>query len=156
MRRIVMSSVLLAALMLVNCSEDHPSQRLAAQRILNYSDLPKAALNVGLLLSEQMAGNVDVFKRVNEREVNMSGWLADRQGNSTPLNLLVFIDGSMVAATKTKGERDDVTKIVPMKSGAEKNVVFSLNFNCRSGDQPVVVGVGEGNQYFPLPTNVCP
>ena len=50
-----------------------------------------------------MAGNVDVFKRINEREVNMSGWLADRQGNSTPLNLLVFIDGSIVAATKTKG-----------------------------------------------------
>ena len=151
-----MGSFLLAALMLTGCSEDDPSKRLAAQRILNYSDLPKAAENVGLRLSEQMAGNVDVLNRINEREVNMSGWLADRQGNPTPLNLFVFIGGSMVAATQTKGERDDVTKIVPMKSGAEKNVVFSLNFNCRSGDQPVIVGVGQRNQYLPLPAKQCP
>lgn len=132
--------------------------RLTGQRISSYSDLPKAAENVGLRLSsdEQMGGVIDVLKRINEREVNMLGWLADKQGNTAPLNLLVFIDGSMVAAAQTKGERPDVTNALRLSSGAEKNVAFSLNFNCRPGDQPVVVGIGERKQYFPLPTKECP
>jgi hypothetical protein len=133
------------------------TKRLAAQRIVNYSELPKAAENVGLRLSdEQMGGVIDLLKRINEREVNMLGWLADRQGNSTPLNLLVFIDGSMVAAAQTKGERPDVTNALRLSSGAEKNVAFSFNFNCRPGDQPVVVGIGESKQYFPLQSKKCP
>jgi hypothetical protein len=132
------------------------TERLAAQRILNYSDLPKAAHNVGVRFSKQMIGAIDVISRINEREVNIAGWLADLQGNSTPLNLLVFIDGSMVAATQTKGERPDVTDAIHLGSGAEKNVAFSLNFNCRPGDQPVVVGVGERKQYIPLQSKKCP
>jgi hypothetical protein len=57
-----------------------------------------AAQNVGLRLSEHMKGVIDLISRINEREVNMTGWLADPNGNSTPLKLLVFIDGPMVAA----------------------------------------------------------
>ena len=131
-------------------------ERLAAQRILNSSDLPKAAQNVGLRFSEQLKAAVDQINRVNEREVRMGGWLADLQGNSTPLTLLVFIDGSMVAAAQTKGERPDVTTKLNLRFGAEKNVAFSFNFNCRPGDQPVVVGVGERKQYIPLQSEKCP
>jgi hypothetical protein len=140
-------------LWLTEPTADDQSKQLAAQRIPTYSDLPKASQNVGLRLSEQMKGAIDQIKRINERDVNMTGWLADPQGNSTPLNLLVFIDGSMVAAGRTEGERPDVTKGwigFNFASGADKNVAFSLNFNCRTGDQPVVVGVGERNQYIPL------
>ena len=132
------------------------TDRLAAQRISNYSDLPKAAQSVGLRFSARMKGFIDGISRINEREVNMAGWLADPEGNSTPLNLLVFIDGPMVAAAKTKGERPDVTNAIHLGFGAEKNVAFSLNFNCRPGDQPVVVGVGERNQYFDLQSKKCP
>ena len=80
----------------------------------------------------------------------MSGWLADRQGNSTPLNLLVFIDGSFVAATQTKGERDDVTKVLRLSAGAEKNVVFSLNFNCRPVLNPFLWASAKETNIFPF------
>ena len=70
----------------------------------------------------------------------------------------MFINGSVVAATQTKGERPDVTKFFNFASGVEqmKNVAFSLNFNCRSGDQPIVVGVGQDQQYVPLQSAPCP
>jgi hypothetical protein len=131
-------------------------QRFAAERITNYSDLPKAAQDVGFGVSERMQGNIEGINRTNGREVNMFGWLADAQGNSTPLNVLVFTDGSLVATTQTKGERPDVTDALHLNFGAEKNVAFSLNFNCRPGDQPVVIGFGERNQYIPLQAQKCP
>ena len=84
MRIVVMGAVLLAALTLAGCSDDDHSDTkgLAAQRILNYSEVPKAAQNVGLRLSEQMQGYVDAISRINEREVIMSGWLMDPQGKT--------------------------------------------------------------------------
>jgi hypothetical protein len=96
-----------------------------------------------------MKGYVDWIGRVNEREVLMTGWLADPQGK-IPLDVLVFVDGSMAATTQTKGERPDITSAFPLSAGAEKNVAFSVNVNCRPGDEPVVVGVGEKKQYVPV------
>jgi hypothetical protein len=131
-------------------------QRFAAERITNYSDLTNAAQNIGFRVSEGMKGNIDGLKRTNGPEVNMWGWLADPQGNSAPLSVLVFMDGLMVATAQTKGERLDVTDSLHLGFGADKNVAFSLNFNCRPGDQPVVVGVNEKNQYIPLKAQKCP
>ena len=86
----------------------------------------------------------------------MAGWLADTEGNATPLHILVFIEGAMVATAETKGERPDVTAAIGLGFGAEKNVAFSFNFNCGPGVQPVVVGVGEKGQYIPLESKKCP
>ena len=132
------------------------TERLAAHRILNYSELSKAAQNVGLRLSRQLKGNADVISRINEREVSMAGWLVDPEGDSTPLNILVFIEGAMIAAAQTKGERPDVTRAIHLGFGSEKNVSFSVNFNCHPGDQPIVVGIGNGKQYIPLRSAKCP
>ena len=67
-----------------------------------------------------MQGNIEVINRINGREVNMAGCLADPQGNLAPLNVLVFMDGSMVATAQTKGERSDVTDALHLGFGAEK------------------------------------
>jgi hypothetical protein len=131
-------------------------ERLEDQRISNYSDLSNAAQNVGLRLSVQMQGVVDAISRINEREVKIVGWLADPQGNSTPLELFVFIDGSMAAATQTKGERPDVANAINLSHGAEKNIAFALTFNCRPGGRPVFVGVEGRKQYIPLQSKECP
>ncbi len=140
-----------------NVADYHSNtERLAAQRISSYPDLTKAAQNVGLSLSGQMKGVIDVVERVNEREVHIAGWLADPAGGSTPLSVLVFIDGTMVAAAQTKGERPDVTNAIHLGFGAEQNVAFSFNFECGLGDKPVVVGLGERNQYIPLQSKQCP
>jgi hypothetical protein len=86
----------------------------------------------------------------------MVGWLADREGDATPLNILVFIGGSIAATAQTKGERPDVTRGVGLGFGAETNVAFSFKFNCGSGVQPIVAGVGAKGQYIPLQSMKCP
>ncbi len=86
----------------------------------------------------------------------MAGWLADPEGNETPLHVLVFIKGAMVATAETKGERPDVTAAIGLGFGAEKNVAYSFKFDCGHGVQPVVVGVGEKGQYIPLQSKKCP
>jgi hypothetical protein len=133
-----------------------PPERLEDQRISNYSDLSNAAQNVGLRLSVQMQGVVDAISRINEREVKIVGWLADPQGNSTPLELFVFMDGSMVAAAQTKGERPDVANAINLSHGAEKNIAYSLTFKCRPGGRPVFVGVEGRKQYIALESKECP
>jgi hypothetical protein len=49
------------------------TERLATQRVSNYLELPKAAYNVGLRLSQQLKGVIDGIDRINEHEVNMGG-----------------------------------------------------------------------------------
>ena len=88
--------------------------------------------------------------------VNMVGWLADTEGDATPLHILAFIGGPLLAAAKTKGERPDVAAAIGLGFGAEKNVAFSFKFNCGPGVQPVVVGVGKKGQYIPFESKKCP
>jgi hypothetical protein len=132
------------------------TERLAVQRVSSYPELNDAAASAGLRFSPQLQGVVDGIDRANEHEVNLVGWLADPNGDATPLHILVFIGGSMVANTQTNGERPDVTKAISLGFGAEKNVSFSFKFNCDPGVQPVVVGVGEKGQYIPLQSKKCP
>jgi hypothetical protein len=130
-------------------------ERLATQRVSINSDLAKAAQNVGLRRSGQMKGTIDVVRRISDQEVHMEGWLADPQGGSAPLSVLVFTGGKMVAATQTKGERPDVTNAIHLGFGSEQNVVFSFNFECPAGSQPVVVGLAKEINIFPSnPKNV--
>ena len=125
-------------------------QRLEDQRISHYNDLPTAAQNAGLRYSEQMKWAIGEFSRINEREVKVGGWVADPLGDST--KMFVFLNGSMVASEQTSGERPEVTQALHLSHGA----VFSLIFNCRPGDKPVVLGVGGRKQYVLLTTKTCP
>jgi hypothetical protein len=132
--------------------EAHP-QRLEDQRISHYSDLPTAAQNAGLRYAQEMKWSVDEFSRVNEREVKVGGWVADPLGDSTPSKVFVFLNGSMVASAQTSGKRPDL--MISQHLSHDENLVFSLAFNCRAGDKPVILGVG-GKQYVLLQTKECP
>ena len=132
------------------------TERLAAQHVSTYPELENAAANAELRFSRQLQGVVDGVNRVNEHEVNMVGWLADREGDATPLHVLVFILGAVVATAQTNGERPDVTRAIGLGFGTEKNVAFSFKFNCGSGVQPIVAGVGAKGQYIPLQSKKCP
>ena len=131
-----------------------PPQRLEDQRISHYNDLPTAAQNAGLRYSEQMKWSVDEFSRLNEREVKVGGWVVDPRGDSTPSKMFVFLNGSMVASGQTSGERPDLMRALNLRH--DENLAFSLAFNCRPGDKPVVLGVGGRKQYVLLQTNTCP
>jgi len=129
------------------------AQRLAAYPIKDSSDLMKSAQDTKLIPSSQLSGHVDVIRRIDERDVVLAGWAADRDG--TPLQVLIFVAGRLAATTHTAGERPDVTAALHLGFGAQKNVVLSANFTCRKGDQPVVVVIKE-KQYMQLQSEPCP
>jgi hypothetical protein len=99
---------------------------------------------------------LDAIRRINGRDVGLSGWAADREGESTPPEVLIFVAGQLVATTHTKGERPDVTAAFHLGFGAQTNVGLSANFTCRRADQPVVVVLGKEKQYIQLQSDPCP
>jgi len=74
-----------------------------------------------------MRGNVDNLRRFDHQHVIIDGWLADPQGNASPLSLVIFVAGNKAALTRTRGERPDVTKALGLEFGAEKNVAFQIS-----------------------------
>jgi hypothetical protein len=141
-----------------NTTDDRSAaERLGGHNISNGSDLIEAAKDAGLhYSSNRMQGFVDSMSRVNDRDVNITGWFADPEGDARPLTLLIFVAGRKVAATQTRGERPDVTKAIGLAFGAEQNVAFGVSFDCRTGDRPIIVGLGPDKQYFPLSPPQCP
>jgi hypothetical protein len=126
------------------------AERLASQKVSDRSELTTAAAAVGLMPSRRTLGRVEGLSRIDARDVTMSGWLCDRYGDATPLTVVVFAGGSMVATTRTAGERPDVARMVGLGFGAEKNVSYRVSFACRPGERPIVVGLGPKEEYVPL------
>jgi hypothetical protein len=124
------------------------AERLAAHPISDLSGLTKSAQDAKLILSRRLLGWVDAIYRTDDRAVGINGWATDPQGGSTPLEVLIFVAGQLVATSHTSGERPDVT--------TQKNVAFSTNFSCRRGDQPIVVVLGKERQYMHLQSAPCP
>jgi hypothetical protein len=135
--------------------EGPAAEELAKHRISSYSDLRQVAAELGLVLSNSMKANIDGIRRISDREVTTTGWLADPEGDETPLKLVIFVGGARVALTETKGERPDVRDALNLGFGSEKNVGFAVNFACQPGEQPVFVGLGPDGKYLPIPANRC-
>jgi hypothetical protein len=131
-------------------------ERMASQTVTSYADLPEAAAAAGLRLSRRFWSHLDFIGRADAERVAIDGSLGDTDGDGTPLDLVIFIDGQVVAVAATKGERPDVSPLVGMSNGAEKNVAFRLTFPCRTGQQPVMVGVGPKDRYVPVRSPPCP
>lgn len=124
--------------------------RLASLPVSNLRDLGQLAERAGLQPARSMRGNIDAVARANDRDVTVSGWLVDRNGDATPSTVMIFVGGKSVAIVKTKAERADVTTALALGFGAEKNVTFQASFACRSGEQPIIVGIGLRSQYLPI------
>ena len=130
---------------------------LATHRVTTVEDLRRVARDAGLKLSSHMKGHIDTINRLNDRDIVISGWLADPEyGDGTPLRIIAFVRGPVAGDTETKGDRPDVTHALGLEFGSEKNVAFQLSFACPSADQPIVVGLGPRRQYLPLPIGPCP
>jgi hypothetical protein len=132
------------------------TDQLADRKVSDYSELSRVASDMGLIASQRLQGAFDGATRSSERDVRYWGWLADPNGDATPLSIVVFVAGRAVATAQTKGERADVTRLLGLAFGAEKNVAFEVNFNCRTNEVPVVVGLGTGKQYFAFLARPCP
>jgi hypothetical protein len=132
------------------------AERLATRNIFDRSDLIEAAIAVGLHSSSIMKGKVETVSRLNDPEVKIKGWVADPDGDATPLTVLVFLGGRTAASVQTRGERSDVTQLHSLAFGAEKNVGFEAIFACPTGDHAVIVGLGQDKQYLYLSSPECP
>jgi MFS family permease len=132
------------------------AERLSSQRVSSSSELTAAASAVGLTISRRFVGLVDRITRIDDRDVMLTGWLADRYGDATALTVMVFVAGTMAGTTQTQGERPDVAALVGLSFGAEENVDYRVTFPCRTGDQPIVAGLGPKAQYIPLVSPPCP
>jgi len=129
------------------------AERLAAYPISGLSDLTKSARDAKLIPSQRLSGHIEVIRRIDEKNVELGGWAADRAG--TALDVLIFVAGQLASTTHTAGERPDVTAALHLGFGAQTNVALSANFSCRRGDQPVVVILKE-KQYMHLQSDSCP
>src|SRR4029450_9394470 len=115
------------------------TEQLADRKVSDYSDLSRVAWDIGLTLSRRIRGVFEGATRSNERDVRYWGWLADPDGDATPLNIarcgggrpsppgaptpltiVVFAAGRAVPTAQTKGERADVTGSLGLAFGAEK------------------------------------
>jgi hypothetical protein len=132
------------------------SEHLADRKVSDYSELSSVASDLGLTLSRRMQGTFDGAARISERDVLYWGWLADPDGDATPLKIVVFVGGRAVGIAQTTGERADLTRLLGLAFGAEKNVTFEVKFSCRTGEVPVVVGLGTRKQYLPFLSRPCP
>jgi hypothetical protein len=132
------------------------AERLADRRVSDYSELISVASDIGLTLSRRIRGAFEGATRSSERDVRYWGWLANLDGDATPLNIVVFVAGRAVATAQTKGERADVTRSLGLAFGSERNVVFEVTFSCPASEVPVIVGLGTGKQYFAFPARPCP
>jgi hypothetical protein len=145
----------------ITLSLTEPDNRSDAEHLVAYpisgsADLIKSAEDAKLIPSPRLSGHVDLIRRIDERAVWLAGWAADRGGDSTPLEVLIFVGGQLVATTHTEGERPDVTTALHLGFGTQKNIALSANFTCRTGDQPVVAVLGKEKQYMHLPSDRCP
>ena len=140
---------------------DPPDGRPSAERLARHSvhdtrELHQAAYAAGLITARRLMGVIDVVTRVDDRQVAIIGWLADKEGDAAPRDLVVFLGGRAVATGQTSGERPDVTQAIGLKGGTEKHVGFRVLFACRTGEQPVVVGLSAPKYYLPLRAPSCP
>jgi hypothetical protein len=132
------------------------AERLASLNVSDNSELSEAATAAGLRISRRFVGAVEWIVRVDERDVKMAGWLADPDGDATPLEIVVFVAGPVAGTARTQGERPDLINHAGLGFGAEKNIDFRVTFSCRAGDRPVVAGLGPKERYIPLTSPPCP
>jgi hypothetical protein len=130
------------------------ADRLAAYPISNSSDLAKSAYQADLIPSQRLSGHVEAIRRIDEQKVDLIGWAAD--GHGTALEVLIFVGGHLAATTHTAGERPDVTAALRVGFAAQTNVALSANLTCRTGQQPVVVVLGNEKEYIHLQSAPCP
>jgi hypothetical protein len=129
---------------------------LAKTPVGGSAELLAAIDTAGLTRSEFVRGNIDEIKRLDGRQVAISGWAAQVNGAGSPLSIMAFPDAQHVIAVETRGERDDVTAALRLNSEAKANVAFELLLSCRPGQRVMVIAATQSNTFTPLEAPLCP
>lgn len=130
-------------------------ERLARADASTHTELLAAARNAGLQSSSDFKGFVEQIRRVGE-EAEMAGWVVDMRGIGEPTRLFVFAAGKLTGQTESKGERQDVTRVLDLTNDVKGNVSFSLRLRCQTGDVIRTIAVNPYGNYFALNSERCP
>jgi hypothetical protein len=142
-------------------TEPHPTTAavvaLMQAQISSTHSLLTAVKAAGLRGSPNVKGMIDEVKRLNDREVAISGWAAEIGNSSTPLTVLAFVDGKVVFAMRTSGRHRDVVSVLGASDAPEAaNVSFQGTAPCARGQQLIVIAVTDGNSYGHFGNLHCP
>ncbi len=160
----VLAGSFFITLWLITPEPDQPlpsaASLLAKRTISDDRTLSAGAASLGLQMSDSVKGFVDALVRLNDRQVKISGWVADTKGQGAPITVLVFADGQNVLETETKGVRADVEAALKLRSRVGPNIVLDAIFSCRPGQTLLGVAVTDSRLYasldHPAGPLICP
>lgn len=132
-----------------------PVALLANSQVSDDESLTDAAITAGLRPSLSLKGAIDQLARLNEKQIRISGWSADSNGNGAPITVMAFTDGGVALQTNTNGPRPDVTDHFKLSNEAALNVEFGGVLACHAGRQLFQIAVAS-NRYTKLSSVLCP
>jgi hypothetical protein len=135
-----------------------PLTILMSSRVSDDESLSDAAISAGLRPSLTLKGAVDQLTRLNEKQIRITGWSADSNGNGTPITVIVFTDGNLALQTSTNGPRPDVTTHFKLSNEAALNIGFGGVLDCRASRPLFLIAVTD-NRYSKLSSQsplLCP
>ena len=109
----------------------------------------------GLHQSFEVKLAIDELNRIDGDRVRIAGWAADVAGRGTPLEIVIFGQGTNLYHTQTAGERSDVTQALNLPPSG-RNVAFGGTFNCLPGERLIIVAVAHSKRFSFTSSFRCP
>ena len=130
---------------------------LMQARVSSADSLMTAIKAARLKGSTNVKGTIDEVKRLDDRQVVISGWAAEIGNSATPLTVLAFVDGKVALAMRTSGRHPDVVSVLGASDAPEAaNISFQGAAPCAHGQKLIIIAVTDGNSYGYFGTRDCP
>ena len=130
---------------------------LMQARVSSTDSLMTAIKAARLKGSTNVKGMIDEVKRLDDSQVEISGWAAEIGNSAAPLTVLAFVDGKVALATRTSGRHPDVVSVLGASDAPEAaNVSFRGTARCAHGQKLIIIAVTDGNSYGHFGTRDCP
>jgi hypothetical protein len=155
---VLIGSFLLTFWLVGTGASTSPLNILMSSHVSDDESLSDAAISAGLRPSLTLKGSVDQLTRLSEKQIRITGWSADSNGNGTPITVIAFTDGKLALQTNTNGPRPDVTDHFKLSNEAALNIGFGGVLDCRASRPLFIIAVA-GNRYSKLSnqnTLLCP
>ena len=129
--------------------------RLASSTVSDLKTLMTAVKTAGLRGTTDVKGAIEEIKRIDSDRVFLKGWAVEI-GDSTPLTVMVFVDGHNSLTVETNGRRDEASNALGLSDDATANVSFEGRLKCSRGQKLIVVAVARSDVYGQFGSRACP
>src|SRR6266852_7380543 len=87
---------------------------LAGASISDEATLTLAAKAAGLSLSDDIKGHAATITRTSAWEATLTGWVADINGDGSPLSIFAYVNGRAEPVIMTRDANNDVADILKL------------------------------------------